>query len=196
MTVLTNYVPASTAQMNFINDLLDGREMPASVLAGFKTMVSSPSFDKRQASMVIDTLKVMPRKAAPSASASASAPKAALVEALASIPNSKYAIPTDKVDIVIKDINLTGDLLFIEVREYMGTRYMRRLTGSLGGFTRSKLSPDDTLALAKIIESDPYSYTKLFGQHYSCCGKCGAELTDPVSRSLLLGPTCRQAFGV
>lgn len=196
MTVLTNYVPASTAQMNFINDLLDGREMPASVLEGFKTMVSSPSFDKRQASMVIDTLKVMPRKAAPSASASGSAPKAALVEALASIPNSKYAVPVEHVDIVLKDVNLTGDLLFVEVREYMGTRYMRRLTGSLGGFTRSKLTTEDTLALAKIIASDAYGYTKLFGQHYSCCGKCGAELTDPVSRSLLLGPTCRQAFGV
>jgi hypothetical protein len=179
--------------MNFINDLLDGRDMPADVYAGFKTMISSPSFDKRQASSVIDTLKAMPRKTAP---APAGTPKSLLAEALAPIPNAKYAIPVEHVDIALKDVNINGDLLFIEVREYMGTRYVRRLTGSLGGFTRSKLTTEDTLALAKIIASDAYGYTKLFGQHYSCCGKCGAELTDPISRSLLLGPTCRQAFGV
>jgi hypothetical protein len=46
-----------------------------------------------------------------------------------------------------------------------------------------------------IISQDPYKYAKIFGQHYSCCGSCGAELTDPVSRELQLGPECRKKFG-
>jgi len=77
----------------------------------------------------------------------------------------------------------------------MHTLYMRRLTGSVGAFNRYKLTKNDTLALVELIARDAYKYTKLFGEHYSCCGKCGAELTDPISRQYQLGPDCRKAFG-
>jgi hypothetical protein len=83
----------------------------------------------------------------------------------------------------------------VEIREYMGNLYMRRLTGSVGGFTRWKVSNKDSIALSEIIGRDPYRYAKMFGQHYSCCGSCGAELTDPKSRELQLGPECRKKFG-
>jgi hypothetical protein len=77
----------------------------------------------------------------------------------------------------------------------MNNLYMRRLTGSVGGFTRWKVANDDAVTLVNIIAQDPYKYTKIFGQHYSCCGSCGAELTDPISRELQLGPECRKKFG-
>jgi hypothetical protein len=86
-------------------------------------------------------------------------------------------------------------LLFLEIREYMGNLYMRRLTGAVGGFTRHKVPSKDSVAIMNIIAQDPYKYAKIFGQHYSCCGSCGAELTDPVSRDLQLGPECRKKFG-
>ena len=104
-------------------------------------------------------------------------------------------MPVDELDISLEDTPLTGDLLFLEIREYMGNLYMRRLTGSVGGFTRHKVPSQDSMVIMDIIAKDPYKYAKIFGQHYSCCGSCGAELTDPVSRDLQLGPECRKKFG-
>jgi hypothetical protein len=112
------------------------------------------------------------------------------------MPKSKYAIPVDELDIApLQGTPLTGDLLFVEVREYEKVLYMRRLTGSVGGFNRDKMPAGDVKIIADIIAANPYKYARLFGEHYACCGKCGAELTDPTSRSLFLGPECRKAFG-
>jgi hypothetical protein len=121
--------------------------------------------------------------------------KPSLQEALSKAPKSKYAIPVEELDIALNSTPLNGDLLFLEIREYMNNLYMRRLTGSVGGFTRWKVANDDAVTLVNIIAQDPYKYTKIFGQHYSCCGSCGAELTDPISRELQLGPECRKKFG-
>jgi len=88
-----------------------------------------------------------------------------------------------------------NDLVFVEIREFKKTTYLRRLIGSYGGFTRSKPAPEDTLAFVRVLLGDPYKYAKLFAVHYACCAKCGAELTDEVSRELGLGPVCRKAFG-
>lgn len=193
MTTMTETHNAATAaQMNFINDLIASRQMTDDVREGFTAMVNAPSFDKKQASMVIDTLKMMPKATKPAATAT----KSPMMEALSLVPKARYAVPAEEVDVLLTSTPVTGDLLFIEVREYNGHLYMRRLTGAPGGFSRWKMANDDVIALAKHIATDSYKYTKLFGEHYSCCGKCGAELTDPLSRQLLLGPTCRQAFGL
>jgi len=193
MTTMTEtYNAASTAQMNFINDLLASRQMADEVREAITSLVNLPTFSKKQASATIDTLKTMPKASKPAAAAT----KSPMQEALSLVPKARYAVPVYEVDLLLSSTPLTGDLLFVEVREYNGHLYMRRLTGAPGGFSRWKMENADVIALAKHIAADSYKYTKLFGAHYSCCGKCGAELTDPLSRELLLGPTCRQAFGL
>ncbi len=180
---------ASEKQVAFIDSLLTERELDAIQVSSFRSML--PTLTKKQASSTIDLLLRLPQKATKVPGAD----KSLLQEALSSAPKSKYAIPTSELDISLEGTPLTGDLLFIEVKEYMGNLYMRRLTGSVGGFTRHRVPSQDSITIMNVISQDPYKYAKIFGQHYSCCGSCGAELTDPVSRDLQLGPECRKKFG-
>ena len=180
---------ASEKQVAFIDSLLNERELDAVQVTSFRSML--PTMTKKQASGMIDILLRQPKRVEKVPGAT----KSLLQEALSKAPKSKYAVPVSELDISLEDTPLTGDLLFIEVKEYMNNLYMRRLTGSVGGFTRHKVPSQDSIVIMDIIAKDPYKYAKIFGQHYSCCGSCGAELTDPVSRDLQLGPECRKKFG-
>ena len=180
---------ASEKQVAFISNLLDERELDAVTVSSFRSMLITMT--KKQASSTIDLLLRTPKRVEKVPGAT----KSLLQEALSKAPKSKYAVPVSELDISLEDTPLTGDLLFIEVKEYMNNLYMRRLTGSVGGFTRHKVPSQDSIVIMNIIAKDPYKYAKIFGQHYSCCGSCGAELTDPVSRDLQLGPECRKKFG-
>lgn len=180
---------ASEKQVAFIDSLLNERELDAIQVTSFRSML--PTMTKKQASGMIDILLRQPKRVEKVPGAT----KSLLQEALSKAPKSKYAVPVSELDISLEDTPLTGDLLFIEVKEYMNNLYMRRLTGSVGGFTRHKVPSQDSIVIMDIIAKDPYKYAKIFGQHYSCCGSCGAELTDPVSRDLQLGPECRKKFG-
>jgi hypothetical protein len=180
---------ASEKQVAFIDSLLNERELDAIQVTSFRSML--PTMTKKQASGMIDILLRQPKRVEKVPGAK----KSLLQEALSKAPKSKYAVPVSELDISLEDTPLTGDLLFIEVKEYMNNLYMRRLTGSVGGFTRHKVHSQDSIVIMDIIAKDPYKYAKIFGQHYSCCGSCGAELTDPVSRDLQLGPECRKKFG-
>ena len=189
---MTTTFPASDKQITFINELLDSRELPAGnpLIEPFVndrfTMLST--INKRTASAVISMLLGLPKVV--------KADEASLQTVLASVPKAKYAIPVDELDIApLTGTPLTGDLLFVEIREYHDVLYMRRLTGSVGGFNRDKMPAADVKIITDIIATHPYKYTRLFGEHYACCGKCGAELTDPTSRAFFLGPECRKAFG-
>ena len=180
---------ASEKQVAFIDSLLNERELDAIQVTSFRSML--PTMTKKQASGMIDLLLRLPQRSTKVPGAT----KSLLQEALSKAPKSKYAVPVSELDISLEDTPLTGDLLFIEVKEYMNNLYMRRLTGAVGGFTRHKVPSQDSIVIMNIIAKDPYKYAKIFGQHYSCCGSCGAELTDPVSRDLQLGPECRKKFG-
>lgn len=180
---------ASEKQVAFINTLLDERDLDSIQVSSFRSMLATMT--KKQASATIDLLLRTPKRVEKVPGAD----KSALQKALSQAPKSKYAVPATELDISLEDTPLTGDLLFIEVKEYMGNLYMRRLTGSVGGFTRHRVPAKDSITIMNIISQDPYKYAKIFGQHYSCCGSCGAELTDPVSRELQLGPECRKKFG-
>jgi hypothetical protein len=180
---------ASEKQVAFIDSLINERELDAIQVSSFRSML--PTLTKKQASSTIELLLRLPQRSTKVPGAT----KSLLQEALSKAPKSKYAVPVDELDISLEDTPLTGDLLFLEIREYMGNLYMRRLTGSVGGFTRHKVPSQDSIVIMDIIAKDPYKYAKIFGQHYSCCGSCGAELTDPVSRDLQLGPECRKKFG-
>jgi hypothetical protein len=182
-----DHYPASEKQQAFITSLVDDRECDKAAI-----LAELPFMSKKKASEVIDRLLSSPKRA----KAGAVAPKGN--PSVSDMIKSKYAIPTAEFAIV-SDLpgldSVKGDLLFLEVKEYKGTVYMRRLHGAPGSFVRSKMPREAEDALAGIIKADAYRFTKLFGEHYRCCGKCGAELTDEKSRALMLGPDCRKAFG-
>lgn len=176
---------ATESQKKFIADLIDERVFTETE----DIVVSSPS----DASRFIGKLLSLPRK-----------PKALFMPkvdeemraALKSIPSAKYAIPTSELFAETLKMHYTGDLLFVELSEYRGKLYFKRLFGAPGRFSRSMMHRSDALLLIRHIAVDAYRYTKLFGEHYRCCGRCGAELTDERSRELLLGPQCRKYFAL
>jgi hypothetical protein len=181
-----NY-PASEKQQAFITSLVDDRECDKIAI-----LADLPSMSKKKASETISRLLASPKRPSRPSAVKGGNPN------VADMIKSKYAIPTAEFAIV-SDLpgldNVKGDLLFLEVKEYKGTVYMRRLHGAPGSFVRSKMPREAEDALAAIIKADAYRFTKLFGEHYTCCGKCGAELTDEKSRAIMLGPDCRKAFG-
>ena len=178
---------ASAKQIDFINKLKDERDLSALGMGPLTSELASGDMTLARATYWIDRLLGSPRKPA----AAAPTPVA---EALANVEISKYAVPT--YGIQIPGLNLTGDLLFLEVRVFKGTKYLRRLHGAPGGFWRSRFTASQTAALARVIEGKHVEYARAFGEHYSCCGRCGAELTDQRSRELFLGPECRKVFGL
>jgi hypothetical protein len=180
MDNLTNLAGATLKQQSFIADLLAQREYTLGDVT-----INSP----KEASALITLLLAAPKKEVVKAGNPIS-------EALSSLPCSNYAIPTSELSMSLLDEVINSDHLFLSVREYKGHKYLRRLHGSVGSFTRTKLSTEDSMQIIKILSSDPYRFTKVFGEHYKCCGKCGADLTDDKSRELMLGPVCRKEFGL
>lgn len=190
MTQDSLFATPSDKQISFINSLLDERDLEPDAVAGFRTALAT--MDKKKASTLIDMLLKLPKRE----NKVIGGKKSPLQEALSKAPKSKYAVPNVELDMSLTPATkLTGDHLFIEIKEYMGNLYMRRLHGSVGAFVRTRVSNDDAVTIMNHISKDPYKYAKIFGQIYSCCGSCGAELTDPISRELQLGPECRKKFG-
>ena len=181
--------PASEKQISFVCDLLDKREVDAELAEIITEAIANEAYTKAMASADIDAFLKLPKRARATKSTGA------MQTLLASVPKSKYAIPTLELELSDADEDFHGDLVFLEIKEYMSTLYMRQLHGAPGSFNRSKLSVASVKAIVQILASDPYKYANLFGKHYACCGSCGAELTDPVSRELQLGPECRKKFG-
>jgi hypothetical protein len=180
--------PATERQQAFIRTLAEERECDkAAILADL------PTTTKKQASILIERLLAAPKTARPARPFAARGGNPNVADMI----KSKYAVPTAELAIAADGLgfDLRGDLLFVEVKEYRGTIYMRRLQGAPGSFVRSRMPRETEDLLAAHIKADPYKYARLFGEHYRCCGKCGAELTDEKSRRLQLGPDCRRSFG-
>lgn len=183
---------ATDRQVSYLTSLLSTRIVPTDILATVAAGVAA--LPRQTVSTIIDTLV-----RAPYAPRTAPAPAPATSElrtALENIPKSKYALPAGHTHGATTDLNITNDLLFLEVREYRGTLYMRQLHGAPGGFYRTRISTRDAIALATLIATRPVEYIQKFGQHYTCCGKCGADLTDAASRARVLGPECARQLGV
>jgi len=179
-------IPPTEKQINFVKDLIATRQIDdIGQIADIQEKLEQNTLDRAEASQFIGDYINAPRKKS-----------GGVPLALIDVPCAKYAIHVDQLELAPIDLAGTVDYLFIEVREYMGTRYMRRLHGAPGDFTRSKLTMTQVKYFADVLKEDPYSFTKTFGEIYTCCGKCNAPLTDPVSRSLYLGPTCRKEFGL
>jgi hypothetical protein len=170
---------ATPKQQAFIIDLLKKREYAGG------DIITSP----KDASNLISKLLNAPYKKVVKENDAVS-------EALLDLPVANYAIPMQTMELDFLEESVNSDHLFVSVREYKGHKYLRRLHGSVGSFTRTKMSKEDTKQIVEILAQDPYHFTKVFGEHYKCCGKCGADLTDDKSRELMLGPVCRKAFGL
>jgi hypothetical protein len=187
---VNDHYPASEKQQAFIMVLVEDRVCDRDAILN-----DLPFTTKKDASRIIENLLAAPKKARPARPAAMRGGNPNVADMI----KSKYAVPTSELAMFSDLIGLDamkGDLLFIEVKEYRGTIYMRRLQGAPGSFLRLRLPREAEDALAAHIKIDAYRYTRLFGEHYRCCGKCGAELTDEKSRALMLGPDCRKAFGL
>jgi hypothetical protein len=185
---------ATDRQVSYLTSLLSTRIVPTDILATVAAGVAA--LPRQTVSTIIDTLVRAPY-APRTTPAPAPAPATSeLRTALENIPKSKYALPAGHTHGATTDLNITNDLLFLEVREYRGTLYMRQLHGAPGGFYRTRISTRDAIALATLIATRPVEYIQKFGQHYTCCGKCGADLTDAASRARVLGPECARQLGV
>lgn len=190
MSTTTTFIPASARQAEFIRTLLAERTVDATLAASTLRELDEGKLAKSSASIVIDRLLKLPKT--PRAAAASRASSADF----SGVPCSRYAIPAEEVEALPIDVSLHGDLLFVEIKTYQGTTYMRRLIGAPGAFSRLRMSASAVEELLSVLRDDPYRYARLFGENYSCCGKCGAELTDDESRRLMLGPVCRRAFGL
>lgn len=173
--------PATPAQTSFLRDLFAKRVVPAD-LAG----TDLAALTKQEASMLITRLKTAPY--------TPTAPAAGTPNLLAGVRKASYALLADPIALALTGWDLgKNDLVFVEVKEYKGTRYMRRLTGNAGGFLRTRLNSNDTKVIVDAILADPDAAILRFSKHYEMCAKCHAELTDPTSRAIGLGPTCRKS---
>lgn len=179
MNIMDSLNNATPKQQSFIIDLLNKREYAGN------DIISNP----KDASALIDKLLNAPFKKVVKGTDP-------FYEALCALPVANYAIPVEALSHLFLDEVIHSDHLFVAIKEFKGRVYLRRLHGSVGSFTRTKLSKEDTGQIVQILGQDPYHFTKVFGEHYKCCGKCGADLTDDKSRELMLGPVCRKAFGL
>lgn len=179
-------VPASEKQLSFVRSLMGERTLPAEMAA-----IDPATLNKREASLLIERLLKMPKTPKPAAAAK---PSTGVLDGL---PKSRYALLAEDVAHALTSVNLDhNDMLFVEIREFKGTVYMRRLVGSPGAYLRARMVPSDVAVIAGLIRTDPLAAAQRYGREYSVCGKCGAELTDEESRRLSLGPVCRGAFGL
>lgn len=191
MTTTININPhaATEKQWALIKKLVVEREVSDTAAATIPSVLT-----KTEASGIIAMMLAMPKR--PKVTSPSSTPTAftKMQEFLADVPKGKYAVP--QLELAGTSFTTDNDLVFVEVREYKGTRFVSQLLGSWGGFTRVKLQYAKVYDVIGIVKSDPLKYAQAFGQHYTCCGSCGAELTDQRSRELFLGPECRKKFGL
>jgi hypothetical protein len=194
--------PPTVKQVRFLEDLAETRDAPQDVFDDYQDTVEIGGLTKKKASYFIDAFLRYPKVR----SRSKKRTPIEMITPLDSpihrdfraevktVPVARYAVPFDELFVEFLKTPVSGDLLFVEITERYGPKKMKRLSGSPGSFARSDLHIDDALAVLRVIAKSPYDYTALFSRHYKVCGRCGAELTDPKSRDIGLGPECRKHF--
>jgi hypothetical protein len=76
-----------------------------------------------------------------------------------------------------------------------GDTYLGRITAQGAYFESRDSSPADR-ARIELICKDPFAAAVLHGQQTGRCSCCGAELTNPESIKLGIGPICRSKWGL
>lgn len=192
--------PPTVKQVRFLEDLVETRDAPKDIIDDYYDTVDIGGLTKKKASYLIDAFlrypKMKRKKRSPDELiASLDSPEHRdFRNEVKTVPAARYAVPFDELFVEFLKTPVTGDLIFVEVTERYGPKKMKRLTGAPGSFSRSDLHIDDALAVLRVIARSPYDYTSMFARHYKVCGRCGAELTDPKSRDIGLGPECRKHF--
>ena len=201
MTIVMNNEPYATErQLSYLDDLVEKRAVPQYMADDYTAKRSV--LRKKQASTLIDVMLKFPIRKTdvrdmPSEKMSERQKLLAeLLNEMETFPQAKYAIPAEELMMDLLKKPIRNDHVFCELKEYRGKLHFRQLHGAPGSFSRSTFPVEDSLVFARIIKRDPYKYTRIFADIYQCCGKCGADLTDEISRSLRLGPICRKGFGV
>ena len=187
-------MPATVKQLQFIESLISERDVSATLRAQIMEICTRPDASPAMGgpvSQVIDQLKAMPRKNAGGQTATARVnPLVA-----AGIPCARYVIERSEVAIDGHGAFGGQPVIFLEVREFKSTRYMRKLVGAPGSYTRAKVTIAERDALvAALVAVTPRVATRRYSELYSICSVCGSELTDETSRALGLGPVCRGRF--
>lgn len=193
----STFVPASERQISYLDDIIKMRDVPQSLVDLYRTQKEA-GISKDIASSFITTFLKAPLLSTARTAANFSErdeKMKQLMELMGTFPEAKYAIPADELMVDLLKRPIKNDLVFCELRKYRGRLYFKQLHGSPGWFSRSLFPVEDAIVFARIIQKDPYKYTRIFADHYRCCGRCGAELTDELSRETRLGPTCRKYFG-
>lgn len=192
-------------QLSYLTDLV--RDRVASIdgdapsdLARLTRWLAKPR-SRKEVSEMIDRMRAKPRRTAAGhpAASPLTRPRPAPVQWAGPVPesvtDSKYAVYSG-VLASLPEPWARQEICFFEVKKLRGRRQIRRLLGAPGGFSRSLVPA----ALAdelyeKLADQDfALSASTLFGRVYQCCGTCGAELTDEVSRELHQGPICRKRW--
>ena len=195
---MTNTYPASAKQVSFLTSLLNDRTLADA--ADLKAALAANTLTSKVASDAIDRALKAPRIVRVAVSRAGAPTFADVDAALASLPAARYALASDTIADALTDTDTSDSILFFRVEDgkgkWAGRKFLKRLTGAPGAFNSHRMTVADSLTIARALARNPLEATQRFGEHYSRCGKCGAELTDDTSRALNLGPDCRQAFGL
>jgi hypothetical protein len=197
----------SPRQRDLIDQLLRERAIPQVVQDQLKELMGRADLAPMGYRPIIDQMMRMPRKGrvavvqlpgdglADHGRAHVVAPER--VGFWDGIEKAKYAIPSGALRADAQAACGDNDHLFVEVKEGReGRLYLRQLHGAPGSFSRTRMERDAGAEVVAALRGNCLEYTQLFGTLYTCCGVCGAELTDVTSRRLKLGPECRKRFGL
>lgn len=190
---------ASYKQRKYIRGLLDERDVSELTKTNLLEVIENvdlPKTGENSASSIISMLlglKRKPKSAAPREATPAEPSNLYLLQ------TGMFAIPVSELSPELQVLAGHSDLLFGEVREWQKRRFVNALKGAPGAFARTRLAKETAHLRREVVDiliRDQHKYVKLFGEHYTCCGSCGAELSDDTSRALKLGPECRKKFGL
>jgi len=191
--------PATLKQRNFLKDLANERQVGETAKASVLALAEREDLTGHDASQMIETLMARPKIQRPRPPITrATSPWAAVNAKLADLITSKFAIYTRDLPTALQALANGNDMLFLENREYRGRRYFRQLHGAPGRFNRTGFGPATAEALIDYLSSAGHALEagKRFSVHYTCCARCGAELTDTLSRAAGYGPECRRHVGI
>jgi hypothetical protein len=143
-------------------------------------LIKADALTQRQVSKAIDEFKSCPLKPATPVSEEPSLDPVAA--AMDSVPSGYYAVKEPK----------TGELRFFRLKQgrKSGVYWIHLQHGP----EETELYPNHANAIMRGIMRDPAGAMRLYGRHIGCCGKCGARLTNRISRLLDIGPVCGGHF--
>lgn len=168
---------ASEAQIDFIQTLCRERdtEQLSGVQRDWLDQFDFAKLNRKQASLVIDGLKVLPK-----------AQRQQVIDRSV-VPSGRYAVidPADEVLKFYKVDNVTEGRW--AGRTFLSIQASDELYAVKNAQTR-------TAILVRIAE-DPKEAMLLYGKELGHCGHCRRTLTNEVSRELGIGPICRGKMG-